>query len=57
MDEEDIAELAESRKLVDHTEEMDLGGTEAEVRKRKGPEADDEGDEYVVPHARNSSCC
>jgi G patch domain-containing protein 1 len=31
MDEEDLAELAESRKLVDNTEEMDLtGGTMAE---------------------------
>ena len=30
MDEEDLAELRESRKLVDETDEMDFGGTAAE---------------------------
>ncbi|EIN06259.1 hypothetical protein PUNSTDRAFT_145550 [Punctularia strigosozonata HHB-11173 SS5] len=42
MDEEDLAELAESRKLVDETEEMDiLGGTQAEMSKRTGDVEDD----------------
>ncbi|KAH9951091.1 hypothetical protein B0H21DRAFT_705771 [Amylocystis lapponica] len=36
MDEEDLAELQESRKLVDEHEEMDFGGTEAELRRRGG---------------------
>ena len=37
MDEEDLAEMRESQKLVDTTEEMDLtGGTQAELRKRMG---------------------
>lgn len=36
MDDEDLAELAESRKLVDTHDEMDFGGTEAELRKRAG---------------------
>ncbi|RPD64508.1 DUF1604-domain-containing protein [Lentinus tigrinus ALCF2SS1-7] len=40
MDEEDLAELRESRKLVDEHEEMDFGGTAAEKRKQGG-----EGDE------------
>jgi G patch domain-containing protein 1 len=45
MDEEDLAELAESRKLVDETEEMDiLGGTQAEMSKRDG----DVEDEYAA---------
>jgi G patch domain-containing protein 1 len=44
MDEEDLAELAENRKLVDTTEEMDLtGGTSAE----RGRQVDDES-EYVT---------
>jgi G patch domain-containing protein 1 len=46
MDEEDLAELAESRTLIDTTEEMDLlGGTAAE-RARKG--TDDEEAECVT---------
>ncbi|KII86063.1 hypothetical protein PLICRDRAFT_56526 [Plicaturopsis crispa FD-325 SS-3] len=43
MDEEDLADLKDSQKLVDETEEMDiLGGTQAEVRRRGGddPEQD-----------------
>ena len=48
MDDEDLAELADSRKLVDQTEEMDLGSAEVEARKRTGPDVDDEGDEYVA---------
>ena len=54
MDEEDLAELAESRDLVDETEEMDLGGTESEMRKRKGGAEADEGDECVI---RSFACC
>ena len=42
MDEEDLAELRESRKLVDENEEMDFGGTEAELRRRAGTQAEDE---------------
>ena len=42
MDEEDLAELRESRKLVDENEEMDFGGTEAELRRRTGTQAEDE---------------
>ena len=42
MDEEDLAELRESRQLVDENEEMDFGGTEAELRRRTGLEAEDE---------------
>ncbi len=41
MDEEDLAELRESRKLVDEHEEMDFGGTAAEKRKQAG-EADEQ---------------
>ncbi|THH28376.1 hypothetical protein EUX98_g5824 [Antrodiella citrinella] len=44
MDEEDMAELAESRKLVDETEEMDLGSTAAELKKRQGEVGEDEDD-------------
>jgi len=40
MDEEDLAELQDSRKLVDENEEMDFGGTEAELRRRGGAGAD-----------------
>ncbi|TCD61711.1 hypothetical protein EIP91_008020 [Steccherinum ochraceum] len=47
MDEEDLAELAESRKLVDETDEMDLGSTEAEMRARKGDAVEDEGDDSI----------
>ena len=42
MDEEDLAELRESRKLVDENDEMDFGGTEAELRKRAGEAPEDE---------------
>lgn len=42
MDEEDLAELRESRQLVDENDEMDLGGTEAELRKRAGETTEDE---------------
>lgn len=45
MDEEDLAELRESRQLVDENDEMDFGGTEAELRRRAGESAEDE---YVV---------
>lgn len=38
MDEEDLAELRESRKLVDENEEMEFGDTEAELRRRTGAE-------------------
>ena len=35
MDDEDLAEIRESQKLVDTTEEMDLtGGTRAELDRR-----------------------
>ena len=36
MDEEDLAELRESRKLVDENEEMDFGGTAAEKGRQGG---------------------
>ena len=42
MDEEDLAELRESRKLVDETEEMDFGGTAAEKRRLAGEPDDQE---------------
>ncbi len=42
MDEEDLAELRESRKLVDENEEMDFGGTETELRRRTGIQIEDE---------------
>ena len=42
MDEEDLAELRESRKLVDETEEMDFGGTAAEKRGLAGEPDDQE---------------
>ena len=42
MDEEDIAELQEGRQLVDENEEMDLGSTEAELRRRVGASTEDE---------------
>lgn len=46
MDEEDLQELKDSKKLVDTTAEMDfLGGTQAELNGR----GDDENDkEYVL---------
>ncbi|EMD39102.1 hypothetical protein CERSUDRAFT_104368 [Gelatoporia subvermispora B] len=40
MDEEDLTELRENRKLVDEHEEMDFGGTEAELRRRAGTGAE-----------------
>ncbi|GJE93220.1 G patch domain-containing protein [Phanerochaete sordida] len=42
MDDEDLAELQEGRQLVDENEEMDLGGTEAELRRRAGANAEDD---------------
>ena len=42
MDDEDLAELRESRQLVDENEEMDFGGTESELRRRAGTSAEDE---------------
>lgn len=47
MDEEDLAEIRESRQLVDENEEMDFTGTEGELRKRQGLEQDTEN-EYVL---------
>ncbi|KAK7686311.1 hypothetical protein QCA50_010535 [Cerrena zonata] len=44
MDEEDLAELRESRRLVDENEEMDFASTEAELRKRQGIESEPEND-------------
>ncbi|KZT69228.1 hypothetical protein DAEQUDRAFT_811463 [Daedalea quercina L-15889] len=41
MDEEDLAELHEGRKLVDEHEEMDFGGTESELRRRAGAGAEE----------------
>ena len=46
MDEEDLAELRESQKLVDEHEEMDFGGTAAE----KGQDSVDQ--ECVCVHSR-----
>lgn len=42
MDDEDLAEVRESRQLVDENEEMDFGATEAELRRRAGPSTEDE---------------
>lgn len=42
MDEEDLAELREGRKLVDENEEMEFGGTEAEMRQRAGVDTEEE---------------
>ncbi|TBU44672.1 hypothetical protein BD309DRAFT_919406 [Dichomitus squalens] len=42
MDEEDLAELRESRKLVDEHEEMDFGGTAAEKRTKAGEAGDED---------------
>ncbi|PSS31123.1 hypothetical protein PHLCEN_2v2347 [Hermanssonia centrifuga] len=44
MDEEDLAELRENRNLIDENEEMDLGGTEAELRRRAAAGTDTEDD-------------
>lgn len=52
MDEEDMAELRESRKLVDEHEEMDFGGTAAEKRKQQADTAEQEcvfPGPYVLP--------
>lgn len=46
MDDEDLAELRDSRQLVDENDEMDFGGTEAELRRRAG---DDEAEDECVP--------
>lgn len=42
MDDEDLAEVRESRQLVDENEEMDFGTTEAELRRRAGSSTEDE---------------
>lgn len=49
MDEEDLAELRESRQLVDENDEMDFvrGGTAAELRKRAGAGEGEEEEECV----------
>ncbi|TFY64484.1 hypothetical protein EVJ58_g2600 [Rhodofomes roseus] len=44
MDEEDLAELQEGRKLVDEHEEMDFGGTERELKRRAGAEEAEKDD-------------
>ncbi|CAL1714480.1 unnamed protein product [Somion occarium] len=48
MDEEDLAELRESRQLVDENEEMTFADTEAELRKRQGLEADQQEDSITA---------
>lgn len=48
MDEEDLAEIAEGRKLVDENEEMEFGDTEAELRKRVGVSAEDECVAFII---------
>ncbi len=42
MDEEDLAELMESKNLVDENEEMDFGGTASELKKRGGDPGEEE---------------
>lgn len=42
MDDEDLAELRESQQLVDENEEMDFGGTEAELRRKAGTSEEEE---------------
>jgi G patch domain-containing protein 1 len=42
MDDEDLVELRESRQLVDENDEMDFGGTEAELRRKAGVSEEDE---------------
>lgn len=43
MDEEDLAEMRESKKLVDTSEETDIfGGTQAELARRGGGEPEKE---------------
>ena len=41
MDDEDLAELQESRQLVDENDEMEFG-TEAELRRKTGADAEEE---------------
>jgi G patch domain-containing protein 1 len=54
MDEEDLAELRESQKLVDTNDEMDLlGGTQAELRRKGGVEEPEK--EYVCYTHRSES--
>lgn len=53
MDEEDLAAVQESKKLVDITEETDLfGGTQAELAQRSGSEVEKEYD--CCPHGTKS---
>jgi G patch domain-containing protein 1 len=55
MDEEDLAELRESQKLVDTNDEMDLlGGTQAELR-RKGGVGEPEKEYVCYTHRSESS--
>lgn len=42
MDEEDLAELRDSKKLVDENEEMEFGGTASELRKRDADHVEEE---------------
>ena len=51
MDEEDLAELRDSRQLVDENDEMDFvrGGTASELRRRTGADGEQEEEEYVLP--------
>ena len=57
MDEEDLAELRESKKLVDENEEMDFGGTASELKKRNNDL--DEQEEWVLRKFEFESvpCC
>ncbi|KAF8579945.1 DUF1604-domain-containing protein [Ramaria rubella] len=57
MDDEDLAELRESKKLVDTTEETDIfGGTQAELARRGEPEKDSIANalESLLPPAKDS---
>ena len=51
MDDEDLAELRDSRQLVDENDEMDFvrGGTASELRRRTGADGEQEEEEYVLP--------
>ena len=57
MDEEDLAELRDSKKLVDENEEMDFGGTASELKKRNNDL--DEQEECVLREFEVESvpCC
>ncbi|KAH9926919.1 uncharacterized protein B0H18DRAFT_875905 [Fomitopsis serialis] len=44
MDEEDLAELQDGRKLVDEHEEMDFGGTERELKQKASAEEEEKDD-------------